>query len=452
MDTNSPPPHPSDGATYQDVLTRLGAVSSRMSDILRTLGIGTVVFCWGLFTADKGLAQDVAAHHRFWIVITAAVAVLGLLFDLLQAVVAYWVANRLRDEMEQEDRAKAPYPYKSMLYRSQTFFFAGKAILMPVATGSIIVLLFVMVCSPRPSSPPTVPCSRPQCCGTPPVADQSVPPDGVTVQFSDKVETALIARLQREFPGAGNPSGSVSLKFSDQIEKDLAAYLEKEQNPVPAAGRATSLPWIILGTIALLVVLLLVVFRKNLEGCKGSSLAALTAVTAVIGTTMAALEKLPHLTGNWFYLALISPLVVAVLFDGLAIFWRSRDCAWQFLATSLSFGLLSWVVLWAYPIPAPASHATPTHETLSAPAKLSYVPTPLLKTVFFDRRSIESTEIARLRDEIRGKAKPGDLVLLLGSTECSRMTTGNTVLANRRAQAVANYLGKLENLKINIYK
>jgi hypothetical protein len=145
MANTEPLPLPADGATYQDVLTRLGSVSSKMSDILRTLGIGTVVFCWGLFSADKGLPQEVALRHRLWIVTTAAIAILGLLLDLLQAVVAYWVANRLRRYMELKNLPKAPYPYKSVLYRSQTFFFAGKAILMPAATASIIVLLFAMV-------------------------------------------------------------------------------------------------------------------------------------------------------------------------------------------------------------------------------------------------------------------------------------------------------------------
>jgi hypothetical protein len=120
-----------------------------MSDQLRTLGIGTVVFCWGLFTADKGLAQDVANRHRTWIVITAAVAVLGLLMDLFQAIVAYWVANRLRRQMEVENAAQKPYPYESWLYRSQTWFFAGKSVLMPAAAISIIVLLFIMVCNAR---------------------------------------------------------------------------------------------------------------------------------------------------------------------------------------------------------------------------------------------------------------------------------------------------------------
>ena len=168
-----PPPVPSDGATYKEVLDRLGTVSTRISEILRTLGIGTVVFCWGLFTADKGLAQDVANRHRIWIVITAAIAVLGLLFDLLQAIVSYWVANRLRYEMEQEDVAMKPYPYDDLLYRSQTFFFAGKAILMPVATISIIILLFVMVLHPQPPAmPPAAPVCNCQCC---PAAAQPIP-------------------------------------------------------------------------------------------------------------------------------------------------------------------------------------------------------------------------------------------------------------------------------------
>jgi hypothetical protein len=65
--------------------------------------------------------------------------------------------------------AKAPYPYDNILYRSQTFFFAGKSILMPLATGSIIVLLFVMVWNSRTAkpTPPAVPmcCCQTQPCG-----------------------------------------------------------------------------------------------------------------------------------------------------------------------------------------------------------------------------------------------------------------------------------------------
>src|SRR6267154_1832626 len=105
MATNPPPPpnQPLE-ATYQDILDRLANVSKAISELLRTLGIGTVVFCWGLFTADKGLALDVANRHRDWIVITAAIAVLGLIFDLLQAIVAYWVANSLRLQMEENQQ------------------------------------------------------------------------------------------------------------------------------------------------------------------------------------------------------------------------------------------------------------------------------------------------------------------------------------------------------------
>jgi hypothetical protein len=131
-----------------------------VTDILRTLGLGTVVFCWGLFTADKGIAEDVAVHHRLWVVITAATAVLGILCDLLQAGASYWVADRLRRHMEKEDAVRAPYPYNDLLYRSQAFFFVGKFILMPLATGSIIVLLFVMVLRPQPASVPSSPPAR----------------------------------------------------------------------------------------------------------------------------------------------------------------------------------------------------------------------------------------------------------------------------------------------------
>jgi len=148
--------------------------------MLRTLGIGTVVFCWGLFTADKGLAHDVATHHRIWIVVTATLAVAGLLFDLLHAVVAYWVADRLRSQMERLNQASAPYPYADRIYKSQTVFFAVKSVLMPIAAVSVVVLLFVMVWTPQPvtPTPPPVPTCCCQSVAAPKPDDASLTPIG----------------------------------------------------------------------------------------------------------------------------------------------------------------------------------------------------------------------------------------------------------------------------------
>jgi hypothetical protein len=144
MKTKSSPELPSNGVSYTDVLARLATASMRLSDILRPLGIGVVVFCWGLLTADKGLARDVAVAHRHWIAVTAAIAILGLSFDLFQAIVGYWVPSRLLQNMEENNLATSFYDYTSLVYRSSTFFFVGKAILMPVAAASIAILIFFM--------------------------------------------------------------------------------------------------------------------------------------------------------------------------------------------------------------------------------------------------------------------------------------------------------------------
>jgi hypothetical protein len=141
---------PSKGATYREVLTRLKDVSTRLSDTVRSMGIGIVVFCWGLFTAENGIAATVVASHRKWIILTAAMAVTGLICDLLQTIVGYWVPNCLRREMEEKDREMMSYPYNSLLYRSQTFFFTAKAALTLAGAGSILLLLFLMVWNVTP--------------------------------------------------------------------------------------------------------------------------------------------------------------------------------------------------------------------------------------------------------------------------------------------------------------
>jgi hypothetical protein len=200
-----PPPRPQEGATYKEVLDRLATVSKGMSDQLRTLGIGTVVFCWGLFTADKGLAQDVANRHRTWIVITSAAAVMGLLTDLFQAIVAYWVANRLRRQMEVENAAQKPYPYETWLYRSQTWFFWGKSVLMPAAAISIIVLLFIMVCNAPAAAPAPVTASTPpRCCiSCPDPAPASVSP--TPAQPTPRPRRSGRARKERSLTVSSGP-------------------------------------------------------------------------------------------------------------------------------------------------------------------------------------------------------------------------------------------------------
>lgn len=150
-------------------------------------------------------------RHPIWIVVTAAIAVLGLLFDLLQAAVAYRVANRLRSEMERDDLSSKPYPYKSLLYRSQTFFFYGKSILMPVAAASIIILLFVMVWNPQPVTPAASCC----CCSNPP----SSPPPPSSNQKTSK----LLLLPAPEF----TPKNWTNPTNMQKLQKALSQKVEK---------------------------------------------------------------------------------------------------------------------------------------------------------------------------------------------------------------------------------
>ncbi len=145
MDIDSQPDQRSDGIRYSAAIAQFGDASRRLSDIVRPIGIGVVVFCWGLFNADKGLAHDVAAQHKYWIALTAAIATVGMLFDLAQAIVGYTVARGLLRNMEERNLAAGYYDSQSLALRSLNFFFVGKSILMPVAAGSVILLLFRMV-------------------------------------------------------------------------------------------------------------------------------------------------------------------------------------------------------------------------------------------------------------------------------------------------------------------
>ncbi|MGA2350014.1 MAG: hypothetical protein ABSF70_06230 [Terracidiphilus sp.] len=130
-------------AGYADVVKWRNDVCQRLSDYLRGSGVGILVFCWGLLTADKGFAQAVCKGHSKWIILTAFVAASALFIDLMHFVFSFIVSDKLKLEMEREKLESKPYPTKSFMYRAVYVCFWTKLTLIPLAFGSVIVLLLV---------------------------------------------------------------------------------------------------------------------------------------------------------------------------------------------------------------------------------------------------------------------------------------------------------------------
>jgi len=130
-------------AGYADVVKWRNDVSQRLSDYLRSCGAGILLFCWGLLTADKGLAQAVYKGHPRWIVLTSIGAAAALFIDLMHFVFSFIVSDKLKLEMEREKLESKPYPTRSFMYKAVYVCFWAKLTLIPLAFGSVIVLLMV---------------------------------------------------------------------------------------------------------------------------------------------------------------------------------------------------------------------------------------------------------------------------------------------------------------------
>ena len=254
-----------------------------------------------------------------------------------------------------------------------------------------------------------------------PLARKPDQPEQITIKLSNKVEDAIV-----------------------QIEKDLAAYLERDHTPIPTRAQ-TSVPIVMWGAMALAVLLLFVAFMKR--GHQNSKEVPIAALTTAIVAVLGAMEKLPKLNGYYFKFALWGPAVAAALLLLMGAWqlttggfkaWSSEkgDATWHFVVVGLSFGLLSWLALWA----------SPTSTIATPPPTVAYEPKLLNAKIRFDPGSakVSRVELLRTEIEIKNTGKPGDILLLLGSTECSRIKIKNTLLAKNRAQKVTNSLGKLD--------
>jgi hypothetical protein len=129
-------------ANYADVVKWRNDITQRLSDYLRSSGVGILIFCWGLTTADKGFAQTAYKAHPKWIMLTAVIAATALFIDLLHFVCSFLVTDRMKLAMEKEKVECKPFPTGSITYRLVYIFFWLKILLMPLAFVSVIAILF----------------------------------------------------------------------------------------------------------------------------------------------------------------------------------------------------------------------------------------------------------------------------------------------------------------------
>jgi hypothetical protein len=116
-------------------------MSDKISTQVRTLGVGILALTWGLMVSDSAIAKEMTGKLRMPLLWTGTLAILVILLDLLQYICGYQVARLLIKEMERQKKAEGEYEYTTLLYRSQSWLFYGKQLLLAVASFYLLYKL-----------------------------------------------------------------------------------------------------------------------------------------------------------------------------------------------------------------------------------------------------------------------------------------------------------------------
>ena len=119
--------------TVKDIVEELQWISDRISTQVRTLGVGLIAVTWGLLIAQPQIAGPMPEWIKKHLLISGVLALSAMVCDFLQYICAYWNSKALLSDMEAKKLQEAKYDYTALSYRSRTFFFGVKQLLVVVA-------------------------------------------------------------------------------------------------------------------------------------------------------------------------------------------------------------------------------------------------------------------------------------------------------------------------------
>jgi hypothetical protein len=128
-------------ATKKDVLERKKEASEKVSTQVRTLGVGVLAVTWGLLASDSVIALQIATTLRVSLMVIGVMAVIAILLDFLQFVLAHEIAKSMLVEMEAKKLQEIEYDYTKLTYRLMYGFYNWKQIVLSIATLYLICIL-----------------------------------------------------------------------------------------------------------------------------------------------------------------------------------------------------------------------------------------------------------------------------------------------------------------------
>jgi hypothetical protein len=263
-------------------------------------------------------------------------------------------------------------------------------------------------------------------------------------QAQNQIERDLIALLGKPVPGPG--PGNTGLQLNPELEKALIDYFRNPAKPTEG------LPWFLVAIGAVAAVLLLAT-KENKEA------APVIAVIPLAGAALKYSESLSKFSG-WPFLGIVAvSFLVAAGLIGLACCYREQkeppeDRKLVSLIFTMGFSVL--ILLWTFFLVAWCTDCpggTKTGGGSSQPKPGQPADSPVIQ---LDVKSLQPvpqfnpgkpssfSELKGLESDLKGRFKRGDLLLLFGSTDCTRFSQGNDMLASLRASNLRSQL--MDNL------
>jgi hypothetical protein len=284
----------------------------------------------------------------------------------------------------------------------------------------------------------------------------------VNIHFSDGAEEH----------GPGKPLNPIpnetTLRLDRDLEKDMSAFFRTQHSGGGTGLGAWGFGIILVFVIVAEVVLFLWAFQHRPS-----------AVPLIGAADLAALviKNADHLSrpgGSYFWWAVYILLGIGFLLAVAGIFqvfrgskagqppntadaegsWWARFLKWRPEETKeeslLNVGVSALILAWSLLLLAQTPHVSEDQPKPSAPIASAIGDViPLVGPTFEPGKSdVREPDMTRkgvdvLKKDVSERAKPGDVVLLIGSTDCTSFGKGNNELAQERATNVGNALGNV---------
>lgn len=134
---------------YAEALSRVeerdSSTNAKLSDKVRNLALGLIGFFWATVSADKDPLRSIAASHLGWLLAMVTLAVLSLLFDLLDSFSDHLLTRALMRQLrllsESKPDGKAAIAWRNVLNSLGIFSFYAKIAFG--CAGCIVLLLLI---------------------------------------------------------------------------------------------------------------------------------------------------------------------------------------------------------------------------------------------------------------------------------------------------------------------